>query len=330
MSYPTSSSASDVWSLRDVYKAEAGNDWPFPPPTAPDTVTAEAGDTEATVTFSGQVTYGDSPSFTVTSSPEGITATGASSPITVTGLTNDTEYTFTVTVTDDGGSATSSASNAVTPEGVPALPAGTVLYISGDNGLVDDGPNGYTITNAGGASIETNEVKVGTQSIRFDGEDNGFIYAGSQTFLNDSLSSWQFQCWARNIGSIPTTSDTGQLIDQYDGADGRMIFGFQSDAIEYRVNGGTVYLSSGAIISGDTWYHVCLNWDGTTHRLFIDGDLKDSTTTAPAVYTGKRTEFGGGGDLSRYDLNGYMDDILIQHNTTVYTANFTPNTTGYV
>jgi len=28
MTYPTSSSASDVWSLRDVYKAEAGGDWP--------------------------------------------------------------------------------------------------------------------------------------------------------------------------------------------------------------------------------------------------------------------------------------------------------------
>ena len=28
MSYPTTSSASDVWSLRDVYKAEASGDWP--------------------------------------------------------------------------------------------------------------------------------------------------------------------------------------------------------------------------------------------------------------------------------------------------------------
>lgn len=31
MTYPTSSSASDVWSLRDVYKAEAGGDWPEVP-----------------------------------------------------------------------------------------------------------------------------------------------------------------------------------------------------------------------------------------------------------------------------------------------------------
>lgn len=31
MPYPTSSGASDVWSLRDNYKAEAGDNWPAPP-----------------------------------------------------------------------------------------------------------------------------------------------------------------------------------------------------------------------------------------------------------------------------------------------------------
>jgi len=34
MTYPTSSSASDVWSLRDVYKAEAGDEWPGSGPSA--------------------------------------------------------------------------------------------------------------------------------------------------------------------------------------------------------------------------------------------------------------------------------------------------------
>lgn len=28
MAYPTTTAASDVWSLRDVYKAEAGDNWP--------------------------------------------------------------------------------------------------------------------------------------------------------------------------------------------------------------------------------------------------------------------------------------------------------------
>jgi len=145
MSYPTNTSASDVWSIRDVYKARAGSNWAFPPPLAPTTVTAtDEDDSESTVSFSGQVTYGASPTFTVTSSPDGITATGSSSPITVTGLTNDTEYTFTVTVDDDGGSATSDPSNAVTP-----TVSGTNGSLYADSYLATTGGSLITVTSSG-------------------------------------------------------------------------------------------------------------------------------------------------------------------------------------
>jgi trimeric autotransporter adhesin len=90
-------------------------------PTAPDAPTigtATAGNTQATVAFSAPADNGGSAitSYTVTSSPGGFTATGTSSPIIVTGLTNGTEYTFTVTATNAvGTSSASSVSNAITP-----------------------------------------------------------------------------------------------------------------------------------------------------------------------------------------------------------------------
>ena len=90
-------------------------------PTAPDAPTigtATAGNAEAIVAFSAPADNGGSAitSYTVLSSPGGFTASGASSPITVTGLTNGTEYTFTVTATNAiGTSVPSAASNAITP-----------------------------------------------------------------------------------------------------------------------------------------------------------------------------------------------------------------------
>ncbi len=71
--------------------------------------------------------------YTVTSRPGGMTATGATSPITVTGLTNGTAYTFKVTATNDVGTGPASArSNRVTPETVPFAPKiGTAVKGSG-------------------------------------------------------------------------------------------------------------------------------------------------------------------------------------------------------
>ncbi len=96
-------------------------------PDAPTIGTATAGNAEASVTFSAPTSNGGSTitEYTVTSNPGGLTGTGSSSPITVTGLTNGIAYTFTVTATNAiGTSASSSASNSATPVTVPGSPTG--------------------------------------------------------------------------------------------------------------------------------------------------------------------------------------------------------------
>ena len=92
-------------------------------PGAPTIGTATRGDQQATVAFTPPVMIGTGiPTYTATSSPGGFTASGSGSPLVVTGLSNGTSYTFTVTATNPFGSATSGASTPVTPAGVPATP----------------------------------------------------------------------------------------------------------------------------------------------------------------------------------------------------------------
>jgi hypothetical protein len=87
-------------------------------PSAPGIGTATAGNARAIVAFTAPSNNGGAAitSYTVTSSPGGITATGTSSPIIITGLTGGTPYTFTVTATNSAGTgAASVASTSVTP-----------------------------------------------------------------------------------------------------------------------------------------------------------------------------------------------------------------------
>lgn len=89
------------------------------PPGAPADVSATAGDRQVTVDWTAPADDGGSAitSYTVTSSPGGKTVTvgGAKRTATVTGLTNGTTYTFTVTATNSVGTGPGATSDEVMP-----------------------------------------------------------------------------------------------------------------------------------------------------------------------------------------------------------------------
>ncbi|MFF2092262.1 S-layer homology domain-containing protein [Paenibacillus sp. NPDC058174] len=101
---------------------EPGEETPADVPGKPTNVTVTGGNGEATVAFTAPSANGSEITlYTVTAWTGGTavkTATGTSSPITVTGLVNGTAYTFTVVASNGvGNSLPSDASSVFVPEG---------------------------------------------------------------------------------------------------------------------------------------------------------------------------------------------------------------------
>lgn len=122
--------AKGVWSLQDQMQAVQAATWPTSPaaPAAPTSVSANANiNLGATVTFTapGDTGLGPITGYVVFAST-GQTATGASSPIEITGLSAGVSVTFTVAAINSYGTGDrSAASNSVTP-----YSSGQVVYSS--------------------------------------------------------------------------------------------------------------------------------------------------------------------------------------------------------
>jgi hypothetical protein len=180
-------------------------------PDAPADAVASAGDTEATVTFTVPASDGGSviTGYTVTSSPEGLTATGTESPITVTGLTNGTEYTFTITATNTIGiSDASAASNAVTPA-PPATVSdapGSVVATLGDS--YDEVSIAFTVpASDGGSAIFNYTVTSTPDGITATGTESPILVTGLSV-----NTSYTFTVSATNaVGDSPESAVSNEV-----------------------------------------------------------------------------------------------------------------------
>jgi large repetitive protein len=171
---------------------------PLKNPNAPTIGTPTAGNTQVSVAFTPPANVGGSAisAYYAVSNPDRITASGASSPVTVTGLTNGTPYTFQVWALNTYGPGPfSAASGSVTPE----------LLTRGVFGGGDPTTNviEYINISSTGDSLDFGDLLLAVRSATACASSTRGIFAGGDTGGAN----------ASNVIQYITIASTGNAID---------------------------------------------------------------------------------------------------------------------
>jgi hypothetical protein len=163
-------------------------------PGAPTGVTASAGDTQVTVSWTAPASNGGAAitGYTVTGSPSGSCTTTGATSCTVTGLTDGTPYSFTVTATNESAtSAPSSPAATATPTaglpgpptGVTGTPGNSQVLVSWTAPASDGGQpiTGYTVTGSPSGSCTTTGATSCTVSQLTNGTQYTFTVTATTT-----------------------------------------------------------------------------------------------------------------------------------------------------
>jgi hypothetical protein len=219
-------------------------------PDAPTIGTASAGSLSASVVFTAPGNDGGSAitGYTATSTPGSITGAGASSPITVSGLTAGTPYTFTVHATSAiGNSAESAASNSVTPTSSPA----TAVTMTGPTtGNVGSPSSNFT--------IGANGSITGTIVVTPADAPGGGAFTPTTVSISTGTPTATFTYTAASAGAktISVTNDGGLT---------------SPSNITYTAAAGPVAVSVGDA----NWRFSALNWDTNAgKKIAINGGAK--------------------------------------------------------
>lgn len=163
------------------------------------------------------------------------------------------------------------------------------------------GGNGGNGGNGGGSSA------IVTKSISFNSADEAYLTRN----ISSDITTFTLSMWVKRHGSarddiFVTDSGTG------------FFFYFDTNGkLKINTNSGNIFESTGAYNDHSGWYHICINNDGSTFNLYVNGLLDKSVSVTTGLTTGalliardRLTSPGNHSDISLAEIH-FVDGIVL-------------------
>jgi hypothetical protein len=215
--------------------------------------------------------------------------------------------------------------------------ADVLLLVGAESAVLDESTYARVLTPVGTAARTTTQAKFGTASLTFDGTGD-WVQAADSAELTLGAGDFTIEGWFRLL----VKTDNQTLLGQWDNA-GLVA---NSSWLFYVTSGSlTVALAYGTLVGDVTyvthawtptlgqWYHLAVDRQGSTVRLYIDGAAVTTATTSVTLNNSTHPltlgAIGTTGHFAGTDFQGQMDEVRITKGHAWYAGAFTPPTTAF-
>ncbi len=201
--------------------------------------------------------------------------------------------------------------------------------------VTDLSEDARVITVAGNAQHDTAQFKYGSSSLLLDDSGDWItIPQALQADLGYAVADNQMtlECFFRPDAGAPDA--TNVIFGGRGTTDGFSLYHLSTGVIHVSAYDGSTSLlqqASTGTLTAETWYHICLEQNGTSWKLYIDGTLDgDGTATGtPTVNASDAFSIGAGSEAAGRELGGHIDQVRFVQGENVYGGNFTPPTQAH-
>jgi hypothetical protein len=205
------------------------------------------------------------------------------------------------------------------------------LLLPFNSNFNDNSSNNFSVTAYGNAQISSTQSKFGGSSAYFDGNGDYLLLEDNNAFnFNSNFEDYPsipftIEAW---IYPLTLSSATASFLISKDtyGSNFSWCIALYSNRIgvyTHDINGDWQFEANATVLT-NTWQHVALSMDGTTQRLFLNGQLI-GTKNAPITNKSSKITIGcvGWNNPGAF-YNGYIDNLRITKGIARYTSIFNP------